>query len=33
MGEKMICQADQAERLLAWQINVEQISDVQPKDF
>jgi len=29
----MICQADQAERLLAWQINAEQILDVQPKDF
>ena len=29
----MICQADQAERLLAWQINEEQILDVQLKGF
>ena len=33
MGEEMICQADQAERLLAWQINEEQILDVQLKGF
>ena len=33
MGEEMICQEDQAERLLAWQINEEQILDVQPKGF
>ncbi len=29
----MICQEDQAERLLAWQINEEQILDVQPRGF
>jgi len=29
----MICQADQAERLLAWQINAEQISGVQLRGF
>ena len=33
MGKEMICQADQAERLLAWQINEEQILDVQLKGF
>jgi hypothetical protein len=33
MGEEMICQEDQAERLLAWQINEEQILDVQPRGF
>ena len=29
----MICQEDQAERLLAWQINEEQILDVQLRGF
>jgi hypothetical protein len=33
MGKEMICQADQAERLLAWQINEEQILDVQLRGF
>lgn len=33
MGEEMICQEEQAERLLAWQINEEQILDVQPRGF